>query len=168
MFLITEPTKWIAAVGALLCSWVALNLFTRYFDAFGLYTIMFYELLFKILKVMLVGLYYIIGCGLILYILIGEETLYDHPIKAFCATFYCSISRLSIGIVETKEKENTLQYPVTTYAMILLFNIVLPMTLINLLIGIAVFKIGAIQDGALRYQAELKIRLFLELDQDER
>ena len=48
--------------------------------------------------------------------------------------------------------------------MILLFNIVLPMTLINLLIGIAVFKIGAIQDGALRYQAELKIRLFLELD----
>ena len=164
VFLITEPTKWIAAVGALFCSWVALNLFSRYLDVFGLYTIMFYELLFKILKVMLVGLYYIIGCGLILYILIGEETLYDHPIKAVCAAFFYSISRLSVDVIGTKEEEDTLQYPIATYAMILLFNIVLPMTLINLLIGIAVFKIGAIQDGALRYQAELKIRLFLELD----
>ena len=164
VFLIIDPTKWIAAVGALLCSWVALNLFSRYFDVFGLYTIMFYELLFKILKVMLVGLYYIIGCGLVLYILIGEETLYDRPFKAVSAAFYSSMARLSISIVETKEEDDTLQYPVITYAMILLFNLVLPVTLFNLLIGIAVRKIGTIQDRALQYQGELKIRLFLELD----
>ena len=161
VFLIDEPPQWLAATGALFCSWLALNLFSRYFDVFGLYTIMFYELLFKIGKVLIVGLYYIIGFGLILYILIGEETLYDHPIKAIYAAFYASISRLNILILSD---DNTLQYPISTYVTILLFNVVLSITLINLLIGIAVSKIGTIQDSALLYQAELKTRLFLELD----
>ena len=164
VFLINEPTQWIAAVGALFCSWVALNLFSRYFDVFGLYTITFYELLFKIGKVLIVGLYYIIGFGLILYILIGEETLYDHPVKAIYAAFYASISLLNILILRNKEDDNTLQYPITTYVTILLFNVVLSITLINLLIGIAVRKIGTIQESALLYQAELKAKLFLELD----
>ena len=160
VFLIHEPTDWIPAIGALFCSWLALNLFSRYFDVFGLYTIMFYELLFKIVKVLLVGLYYIIGFGIILYILIGEQQpLYDHPVKAIYAAFYASISRLNTGILD-----ETLQYPITTYITVLLFNVVLSITLINLLIGIAVRKTGAIQESALLYQGELKARLFLELD----
>ena len=161
VFLTDEPPRWLAAVGALICSWVALNLFSRYFDVFGLYTIMFYELLFKIIKVLLVALYYIIGFGLMLYILIGEKLLYNHPIKAIYAAFYASITRLPI---DTLKDENTLLHPAITYIMVLLFNIILPLTLINLLIGIAVRKTGTIQDSAILYQAELKIRLFLELD----
>ena len=162
VFLIGESPDWIPGIGALLCSWLALNLFSRYFDVFGLYTIMFYELLFKIVKVLLVGLYYIIGFGIILYILIGDQQLYDHPVKAVYAAFYAAISRLNTGILD--ESKNALQYPITTYITVLLFNIVLSITLINLLIGIAVRKTGAIQESALLYQAELKARLFLELD----
>jgi len=149
VFLIGESPDWIPAIGALLCSWLALNLFSRYFDVFGLYTIMFYELLFKIVKVLLVGLYYIIGFGII-------------PVKAVYSAFYAAISRLNTGILD--ESKNALQYPITTYITVLLFNIVLSITLINLLIGIAVRKTGAIQESALLYQAELKARLFLELD----
>ena len=160
----TESSKWLAAIGALICSWVALSLFSRYFDVFGLYTIMFYELLFKIVKVLLVGLYYIIGFGLILYILIGEEFFYNNPIKAIYATFSAAISRLDIGILERKENDDTLQHPLTTYVVVLVFNVVVSITLINLLIGIAVQRIGAIQESALLYQAELKTQLFLELD----
>ena len=160
----TESSKWLAAVGALICSWVALSLFSRYFDVFGLYTIMFYELLFKIVKVLLVGLYYIIGFGLILYILIGEEFFYNNPIKAVYATFSAAISRLDIGILARKEIDDTLQHPLSTYVVVLVFNVVVSITLINLLIGIAVQRIGAIQESALLYQAELKTQLFLELD----
>ena len=159
-----ESSKWVFGVGALMCSWVALNLFSRYFDVFGLYTIMFYELLFKIVKVLLVGLYYIIGFGLILYILIGEEFFYNTPIKAIYATFFDAIGRPEIGILQQKENYDTLQHPITTYATILIFNVVVSITLINLLVGIAVQKIGQIQDSALLYQAELKTELFLELD----
>ena len=159
-----ESSKWLAGVGALICSWVALNLFSRYFDVFGLYTFMFYELLFKIIKVLLVGLYYIIGFGLILYILIGEEFFFNNPTKAIYATFFHAISRLDIGILSNKEMKDTLQNPITTYVVILVFNVVVSITLINLLIGIAVQQIGIIQQNALVYQAELKTQLFLELD----
>ena len=159
-----ESSKWLAAVGALMCSWLALNLFSRYFDVFGLYTIMFYELLFKITKVLLVGLYYIIGFGLIFYILIGEEFFYNNPIKAIYAIFSAAISRLDISILARKEIDDTLQHSLITYVAILVFNVVVSITLINLLIGIAVQRIGAIQESALLYQAELKTRLFLELD----
>ena len=159
-----ETIKWLFGVGALICSWVALNLFSRYFDVFGLYTIMFYELLFKIVKVLFVGSYYIIGGGLILYILIGEEFFYDTPIKAIYATFFAAIGRLDIGILQRKENNDTLQHSITTYVTILVFNVVVSITLINLLVGIAVQQIGRIQESALLYQAELKTQLFLELD----
>ena len=159
-----ESIKWLFGVGALICSWVALNLFSCYFDVFGLYTIMFYELLFKIVKVLLVGLYYIIGFGLILYILIGEEFFYNTPIKAIYATFFAAFRRFEIGVLQQKEINDTLQHPTTTYVTILVFNVVVSITLINLLIGIAVQKIGTIQESALLYQAELKTELFLELD----
>ena len=164
VFLITDPPEYLASVGALICCWVALNLFSRYLDVFGLYTIMFYELLFKIVKVLLVGSYYIIGFGLILYILIGEEFLYDNPIKAIYAAFSVAITRFDINIIGQKADDNTLQHPFITYTTVLLFNVVLSITLINLLIGIAVQQIGTIQECALLYQAELKTQLFLELD----
>ena len=164
VFLFTNPSEYLAAVGALICSWVALNLFSRYFDVFGLYTIMFYELLFKIIKVFFVGSYYIIGFGLILYILIGEEFLYNNPIKAIYAAFYIAISRFDVNFIAQKADDNTLQYPFITYSVIVAFNIVVSITLINLLIGIAVQHIAVIEDDALAYQAELKTQLFLELD----
>ena len=163
-FLTTEPTKWSAGITALLCSWVSLNLFSRYFDVFGLYTIMFYELLFKMVKVLLVGLYYIIGFGLALYIIIGEEKLYNHPVKAIYAAFYGAISDLNVIIISNKEEEETLRYPVTTYITLLVFNVLVSITLIKLLVGIAVHKIVEIQKSALLYQAKLKTQLFLELD----
>ena len=163
-FLTTEPTKWSAGITALLCSWVSLNLFSRYLDVFGLYTIMFYELLFKIVKVLLVGLYYVIGFGLALYIIIGEERLYNHPVKSICAAFYGAISDLNIIIIANKEEEDILRYPITTYITLIVFNVLVSITLINLLIGIAVRKTVEIQKNALLYQAKLKTQLFLELD----
>ena len=62
VFIISDSTEWEAAIFALLCVWVALNLFSHHFD-----------LLFRIKKALLVGLYYIIGFELIVYILIREE-----------------------------------------------------------------------------------------------
>jgi len=164
VFLLTNPTKWEYGVGALVCSWVALNLFSRYFDVFGLYTIMFYDLLFQIVKVLLVGLYYIIGFGLILYILIGEEFLYEEPYLAIYSGFFAAISRLDIDDIAELDEKDKLQHPIITYVVALIFNVVLSITLINLLIGIAVNRIGKIQDGALLYQAKLKVQLFFELD----
>ena len=99
---------------------------------------MLYELLFKIVKVLLVGLYYVIGFGLALYIIIGEERLYNHPVKAIYAAFYGAISDLNVIIIANKEEEDTLRYPITTYITLIVFNVLVSITLINLLIGIAV------------------------------
>ena len=163
-FLFTDPTKWFTGISALFSAWLALSLFSRYIKVFGLYTIMFYELLFQVIKVLLVGLYYIIGFGLALYIIIGEERLYNHPIKAIYATFYASISNLNVIVISSKEDKNTLRYPISTYITLLVFNVCVSITLINFLIGIAVSKTKTIQKSALLYQAKLKVQLFLELD----
>ena len=164
VFIIAYPTQWLAVVAALLSAWFALNLFSRYFDVFGLYTIMFYNLLFSIVKAILVCLYYIIGFGLIMYIIIGEETLYANPWIAVYTTFYSVLSGFDIGKLEEKEADNTLQYPNASYIIVLIMTIVLSVTLMNLLIGISVGSIDAIQKNALLYQAKLKIDLFLKID----
>ena len=164
VFIIAYPTQWLAAVAALLCAWIALNLFSQYFDVFGLYTIMFYDLLYSIVKAILVCLYYIIGFGLIMYIIIGEETLYANPWIAVYTTFYSVISGFDIGILEEKDVNNTLEYPTASYVIVLIMTIVLSVTLMNLLIGISVGSIDDIQKNAVLYQSKLKIDLFLNLD----
>ena len=164
VFIIAYPTQWLAAVVALLCAWFALNLFSRYFDVFVLYTIMFYNLLYSILKAILVSLYYIVGFGLIMYIIIGEETLYANPWIAIYTTFYSVLGGFDIGKLEEKEADDTLQYPNASYIIVLIMTIVLSVTLMNLLIGISVGSIDAIQKNALLYQAKLKIELFFTID----
>ena len=164
VFIIAYPTQWLAAVSAILCAWVALNLFSQYFDVFGLYTIMFYDLLYSIVKAILVCLYYIIGFGLIMYIIIGEEKMYSNPGRAIYTTFYSVIGGFDIGKLEEKDSNNTLEYPTASYIIVLIMTIVLSVTLMNLLIGIAVGSIDDIQKNAVLYQSKLKIDLFLKLD----
>ena len=164
VFIIAYPTQWLTAVAALLCAWIALNLFTRYFDVFGLYTIMFYDLLYSIVKAILVCLYYIIGFGLIMYIIIGEETLYANPWIAVYTTFYSVIDGFDIGILDEKDTNNSLEYPTASYVIVFIMTIVLSVTLMNLLIGISVGSIDDIQKNAVLYQSKLKIDFFLNLD----
>ena len=164
VFIIAYPTQWLTAVPALLCAWFALNLFSRYFDVFGLYTIMFYNLLYSIVKAILVCLYYIIGFGLIMYIIIGEETLYANPWIAVYTTFYSVLGGFDISKLEEKEAADTLLYPTASHIIVLIMTIVLSVTLMNLLIGISVGSIETIQKNALLVQAKLKIELFLTID----
>ena len=167
VFILSNPTdRWLAAVVALLCAWVSLNLFSRYFDVFGIYTIMFYDLLMRITKAIMVGLYYIIGFGLIIYILIGDETIFKSPSLAVYNTFFAAfLGGLNhFEFLEKKEKEESFMYRKSTYTIILLMTVVLTITMVNLLIGISVGHIGNIQKDALLHQAKLKILLFLELD----
>jgi len=165
VFILSNPVdRWLAAVVALLCAWVSLNLFSRYFDVFGLYTIMFYDLLIRITKAILVGIYYIIGFGLILFILIGDVTEYEDPILAVYNTFFAAFGSFNRRILVAKEEKNSFQYRKSTYTIVLLMTVVLTITLVNLLIGISVGSIGNIQKNALLHQAKLKIQLFLELD----
>ena len=164
IFLFVTPTEWLAGVAALLFTWIGLNLFSRYFDVVGLYTIMFYELLLRIGKAILVGLYYIIVFGLILYILIGEEYFYNTPLRAIYATSFSVISGFNIDILKVKDTTGTLQYTTTTFLIALTLTVVLTIVLQSLMIGIAVRSIGSIKKDAIAYQAKLKATLFLEID----
>ena len=164
IFIIREPTPWSAAIVALLFAWFALNLFSQYFDVFGLYTIMFYDLLLSIVKAILVCLYYIIGFGLIMYIIIGDETLYNNPWRAIYSTFFTVLDVFDIDTLEDKETDGTLPHPVALYIIVLIMTVVLSLTLVNLLIGISVGSIEDIQKNAVLYQAKLKINFFLEID----
>ena len=164
VFILTYPTQWLAGVAALLCSWIGLNLFSSYFDVFGLYTIMFYDLLLRIVKAILVGLYYIIGFGLVMYVLIGDDPLYNSPWIAVYTTFFSVINGFDIGLLAEKDQDDTLQYKNATFVIALLLTVVLTVTLLSLLIGIAVRSIVNIQKDAIAHQARLKASLFLEID----
>ena len=163
-FLFVRPTEWLAGVVALSFAWIGINLFSRYFDVMGLYTIMFYELLLRIGKAILVGLYYIIVFGLIMYILIGEEYFYDNPLKAIYATSFSVISGFNIDILRVKHTAGTLQYVTATFLVALTLTVVLTVALQSLMIGIAVRSIGSIKKDAIATQARLKVILFLEID----
>ena len=125
---------------------------------------MFYDLLYSIVKAILVCLYYIIGFGLIMYIIIGKETLYANPWITVYITFYSVIDGFDIDILEEKDSNNTLEYPRASYIIVLIMTIVLSVTLMNLLIGNSVGSIDDTQKNAVLYRSQLKTDLFIKLD----
>ena len=73
--------------------------FFHYFDVFGLHTIMFYNLLMRITKAIMVGLYYNIGYGLMPFILIGDVTQYRDPILAMYSAFFPAFKGFDMNVL---------------------------------------------------------------------
>ena len=91
---------------------------------------MFYDLLYSIVRAILVCIYYIIGFGLIMYIIIGEETLYSNPWIAIYTTFFSVINGFNIDMLERKQSDGTLQYSTASYIIVLVMTVILSITLL--------------------------------------
>ena len=90
--------------------------------------------------------------------------LYNSPWIAVYTTFFSVINGFDISLLAEKDQDDTLQYKNATFVIVLLLTVVLTVTLLSLLIGIAVRSIVSIQKDAIVYQAKLKVDLFLEID----
>ncbi|XP_062543504.1 transient receptor potential cation channel subfamily A member 1 isoform X2 [Armigeres subalbatus] len=156
-------------------SWFNLLLFLQRFDQVGIYVVMFLEILQTLIKVLTVFSILIIAFGLAFYILLSKvskmmDTQVNHlsfssiPMSLL-RTFSMMLGEMDIlGTYVQPFYQNHLLYPIPSFAILCLFMILMPILLMNLLIGLAVGDIESVRRNAQLKRLAMQVVLHTELE----
>nr|KAI8750038.1 transient receptor potential cation channel subfamily A member 1-like [Biomphalaria glabrata] len=169
-FFLNHSFHWQWASGALAVFFVWFNclVFLQRFDFFGIYVVMFLEILRTLLQVLCVFSILFIAFGLSLYVLMFNEESNSHstPLLSILRTFMMMIEMEYLSSFNegyTDNRDDTIHFGKLTIILYIAFAILMPLLLMNLLIGLAVGDIESVQRNArlkrLAMQVDLQINI---------
>ncbi|XP_078619964.1 transient receptor potential cation channel subfamily A member 1-like [Branchiostoma floridae x Branchiostoma japonicum] len=159
--------QWQMGAVAVFLAWFNLMLYLQRFDIFGIFIVMYIEILKTLLQVLMVFSFLVIAFGLAFYILGMSADTLAH------STAGLSFLRTGMMIMEGPESvdnvivpyvQNTLLYPELTVVFIIAFTLLMPILLMNLLIGLAVGDISGVQRNAQLKRLAMQVELHTELE----
>ncbi|XP_053683490.1 transient receptor potential cation channel subfamily A member 1 [Sabethes cyaneus] len=164
-----------AASVTVFLSWFNLLLFLQRFDQIGIYVVMFLEILQTLIKVLTVFSILIIAFGLAFYILLSKATTIINP-----QANHLSFSSIPMSLVRTFSMmlgeidflgtyvqpfySSELPFPIPSFIILALFMILMPILLMNLLIGLAVGDIESVRRNAQLKRLAMQVVLHTELE----
>ncbi|XP_073839943.1 transient receptor potential cation channel A1 isoform X2 [Musca autumnalis] len=153
-------------------SWFRLLLFLQRFDQVGIYVVMFLEILQTLIKVLLVFSILIIAFGLAFYILLSKiidpqpnHLSFSNIPMSLLRTFSMMLGELDfVGTYVNTYYRDQLKVPVTSFLILGIFMILMPILLMNLLIGLAVGDIESVRRNAQLKRLAMQVVLHTELE----
>ncbi|CAG7718043.1 unnamed protein product [Allacma fusca] len=163
-------------------SWFYLLLFLQRFDVVGIYVVMFLEILHTLLRVLMIFSILIVAFGLAFFILLsqGNHVAFDHIPMSLMKTFSMMLGDMDFMntfvnpyhcdmkfaadpdlVKELKECElkRRLPHPRVSFLMIGIFMVLMPILLMNLLIGLAVGDIDSVRRNAQLKRLAMQVHL---------
>ncbi|XP_065650594.1 uncharacterized protein LOC101237623 isoform X2 [Hydra vulgaris] len=132
---------------SILLAWSKLMLYLENLPFLGLYFVMFTEVLYTFLKVLLVFSILLIGFGLSFFTLLHNQQPFSGYIRSIVKTFVMMLGELTYG--STFEQENKKAHNEDLSLIIfLLFAIIMVIVVMNLLVGLAVGDIESVRKNA--------------------
>ncbi|XP_030629407.1 transient receptor potential cation channel subfamily A member 1a [Chanos chanos] len=157
---------WEAGALATLFSWVNLLLYLQRFERFGIYVVMFREICKTLLSIIVLFFYLILGFTLSFYALMIEQRNFSKVFLSLMQTFV-----MMVGEINYQENflkpflARELPFPHMSYAIFVWFVLLVPILLMNLLIGLAVGDIAEVQTNASLKQIAMQIELHTNLEE---
>ncbi|KAE9527713.1 hypothetical protein AGLY_012786 [Aphis glycines] len=158
-------------------SWFTLLLNLQRFDQVGIYVVMFLEILQTLIKVLLLFSILIAAFGLAFYILLsrGNHLSFSTIPMSLLRTFAMMLGEIDLLgtyiqplYAEDDQEENgqirTIPYPVPVFLMLGVFMVLMPILLMNLLIGLAVGDIESVRRNAQLKRLAMQVVLHTELE----
>ncbi|KAH8339821.1 hypothetical protein KR074_011753 [Drosophila pseudoananassae] len=161
-----------AASIAVFLSWFRLLLFLQRFDQVGIYVVMFLEILQTLIKVLMVFSILIIAFGLAFYILLSKiidpqpnHLSFSNIPMSLLRTFSMMLGELDfVGTYVNTYYRDQLKVPMTSFLILSVFMILMPILLMNLLIGLAVGDIESVRRNAQLKRLAMQVVLHTELE----
>ncbi|XP_071478085.1 transient receptor potential cation channel subfamily A member 1-like [Diadema antillarum] len=167
-----EDFQWQCGAVAVFLAWFNFLLYLQRFDIFGIYVVMFLEILRTLVQVLLVFSILIVAFGLTFHILLPRELNHAHTSPAM------SLLRVSTALLlgeldfinsfvdpANDEFDYTMPYPELTYFFLIGLVLLMPILLMNLLIGLAVGDIASMQHNAHLKRLAMQVELHTDLEQ---
>ncbi|CAB3226223.1 unnamed protein product [Arctia plantaginis] len=171
MFGYFNDIQFSAASITVFLSWFELLLLLQRFDQIGIYVVMFLEILQTLIKVLMVFSILIIAFGLAFFILLskGHHLSFNSIPMSLMRTFAMMLGELDfVGTyVQPYYKPDTdtvLPFPMPTFFILALFMVLMPILLMNLLIGLAVGDIESVRRNAQLKRLAMQVVLHTELE----
>ncbi|KAK8395735.1 hypothetical protein O3P69_005669 [Scylla paramamosain] len=160
---IKEEWQWQIGAMAVFLAWMNLLLFIRIFPFFGIYVIMFTEILSTFSSFFAVFLFFIVAFALGFFTVLSGEHSFRTPAHSFLRTAVMMIGEINYVDV-FNNPASPLQYPEVTYVLLVAFLVIMSILIMNLLVGLAVDDIKAVQDQAMLEKLAMQTKLVLELE----
>ncbi|XP_071487222.1 transient receptor potential cation channel subfamily A member 1-like [Diadema antillarum] len=171
--------QWQCGAVAVFLAWINLILYIRRFSVLGIYVIMFTEILRTFMQFVLILVLVLVAFALAFYTLLMNQEPFHRIEYSLAKTFVMMIGELDFGDIFHSQNylntENTLTdgeeeyflssvfYQSITYVIFALFLVVMPILIMNLLIGLAVGDIQAIQEKAEFTRLEMQVEFVMEI-----
>ncbi|KAK6188192.1 hypothetical protein SNE40_004425 [Patella caerulea] len=170
-FLLGYSFHWQWEIGtlAVFTAWFNCLVFLQRFDFFGIYVVMFLEILKTLIQVICVFSILIIAFGLSFFILLSREQSMAYSTPGL-SLFRTVMMMFELDYMEsfnspfTDSSDSTLHYGSLTFFMLALFVLLMPILLMNLLIGLAVGDIEAVQRNARLKRLAMQVDMHSDLE----
>lgn len=170
-FLCFEPMNWQWETGAIavFLAWFNCLLFLQRFDFFGIYVVMFLEILRTLLQVLCVFSILLIAFGMAFFMLLNKEEnrAFSSPTLSLLRTAMMMLEldyMASFNEPYTDNDPKTLYFGGITFALLATFVLLMPILLMNLLIGLAVGDIVSVQKNATLKRLAMQVELHTNLE----
>ncbi|XP_063697805.1 transient receptor potential cation channel subfamily A member 1 [Culicoides brevitarsis] len=152
---------------AIFGSWFNLLLLFRRFDQIGIYIVMFLEILQTLIKVLTVFSILIIAFGLGFFILLFKPNHLSFATisLSLLRTFSMMLGEIDfIGTYVQPYYLEELPFPIPSFIILCIFMILMPILLMNLLIGLAVGDIESVRHNAKLKRLAMQVVLYTEIE----
>ncbi|ROL44610.1 Transient receptor potential cation channel subfamily A member 1 [Anabarilius grahami] len=157
---------WQAGALAALASWINLLLYLQRFERIGIYVVMFREISQTLLSIIVLFFYLILGFALAFYALMIEQQHFGKMFLSLLQTFVMMVGEINYQDNFLKPYlQGDLTFPNLTLAIFIWFVLLVPILLMNLLIGLAVGDIAEVQTNACLKRIAMQIELHTHLEE---
>ncbi|XP_017213756.1 transient receptor potential cation channel subfamily A member 1a isoform X2 [Danio rerio] len=157
---------WQAGALAALTSWLNLLLYLQRFERIGIYVVMFREISRTLLSIIVLFFYLILGFALSFYALMIEQQHFGRMFLSLLQTFVMMVGEMNYQDNFMKPYlQGDLPFPDLTLAIFVWFVLLVPILLMNLLIGLAVGDIAEVQTNACLKRIAMQIELHTNLEE---
>ncbi|KAI6650877.1 Transient receptor potential cation channel [Oopsacas minuta] len=158
---------WELGAFVVLLAWFNLAVFLRKLPLLGIYILMLLHVIVTFFRIMLLGLIFIIGFSVSFYMVFRQGDLcnqYRNPFSTFLKTVVMMAGEFEFdGLFN--DISNTLDHPISSSVLWLIFVILIPIILANLLVGLAVDDIKGVQETAVLKRLALHVELVLNFEE---
>uniref|UniRef100_A0A8D0C5L2 Transient receptor potential cation channel subfamily A member 1 n=1 Tax=Salvator merianae TaxID=96440 RepID=A0A8D0C5L2_SALMN len=157
--------QWECGAIAIFLSWMNFLLYLQRFENCGIYIVMFWEILRTLIRIVFVFFFLMLAFGFSFHVLLGPQKPYSTPVLSVLQTF-----AMMLGDMNYREAFlepwliDALPYPFLSFAMLVIFSLLIPILLMNLLIGLAVGDIAEVQKYAALKRIAMQVNLHTNLE----
>ncbi|XP_072513302.1 transient receptor potential cation channel subfamily A member 1b [Salminus brasiliensis] len=165
-FDVNNKWHWEAGALAILFAWINFLLYFQRFERFGIYVVMFGEIIKTLISTIVLFVFLLLAFGLSFHALMLHRVEFNSISLSLAQTFVMTVGELNYQntLLEAYEQD-LLVFPEISYFIFVLFVLLMPILLMNLMIGLAVGDIAEVQRNATLKRIAMQINLHTNLEE---